>query len=242
MLTAPEIRLMVAELDGVLIGSGYARIEKGRHYLKHTHHAYLGFMYVVPEHRGKGVNKLIIDTLKNWAIAQNINELRLDVYYDNHPAIAAYEKAGFIKHMIQMRSGLATADLAQKPTYKGMSPILIVADLDRSIAFYTGVLGFRVQFRYEEFYAGIARDGYSIHIKQATPPPGERELKRSNGHVDIIFSVAGIDALYNDLSGAPLQLVQPLRDMPYGREFYVSDPDGYVIAFISLTSAYPSNS
>jgi len=105
MLTAPEIRLMVAELDGVPIGSGYARIEKGRHYLKHTHHAYLGFMYVVPEHRGKGVNQLIIDALKNWAISQNINELRLDVYYDNHPAIAAYEKAGFVKHLIQMRMG-----------------------------------------------------------------------------------------------------------------------------------------
>jgi GNAT superfamily N-acetyltransferase len=106
MLAAPEIRLMVAELDGVPIGSGYARIEKGRHYLKHTHHAYLGFMYVVPEHRGKGVNQLIIDALKNWAISQNINELRLDVYYDNHPAITAYEKAGFVKHLIQMRRGL----------------------------------------------------------------------------------------------------------------------------------------
>jgi GNAT superfamily N-acetyltransferase len=106
MLSAPEVRLVVAELDGVLIGSGYARIEKGRHYLNHTHHAYLGFMYVVPGHRGKGVNRLIIEALKNWAIGQNINELRLDVYYGNQPAITAYEKAGFIKHLIEMRMGL----------------------------------------------------------------------------------------------------------------------------------------
>jgi RimJ/RimL family protein N-acetyltransferase len=106
MLTAPEVELVVAEQDSVLIGSGYARIEKAKHYNKHTHHAYLGFMYVVPEHRGKGVNRLIIDALSKWARAQNITELRLDVYNDNSPAIAAYEKAGFKKHMILMRLGL----------------------------------------------------------------------------------------------------------------------------------------
>ena len=106
MLTTPEVELVVAEQDSVLIGSGYARIEKAKHYNNHTHHAYLGFMYVVPEHRGKGVNRLIIDALSKWARAQNITELRLDVYNDNSPAIAAYEKVGFKKHMILMRLGL----------------------------------------------------------------------------------------------------------------------------------------
>jgi len=106
MITAPEIELVVAEQDGVLIGSGYARIEKAKHYNKHAHHAYLGFMYVVPKWRGKGVNRLIIDALSKWSRSQNITELRLDVYNDNSPAIAAYEKAVFKKHMILMRLGL----------------------------------------------------------------------------------------------------------------------------------------
>lgn len=109
MITAPEIEIVVAELDGTLIGSGYARIEKGRHYLKHTHHAYLGFMYVEPEHRGKGVNQRIITTLKQWAITRGITELRLDVYYDNQSAITAYEKAGFSKYLIEMRLGIEHA-------------------------------------------------------------------------------------------------------------------------------------
>jgi len=26
-------------------------------------------------------------------------------------------------------------------------------------------------------------------------------------------------------------VIQSLREMPYGREFYVADPDGYIIAF-----------
>jgi ribosomal protein S18 acetylase RimI-like enzyme len=106
MIAAPHIELLVAEENGVLIGSGYARIENAKHYLQHCHHAYLGFMYTDPAHRGKGVNKKIIDTLKNWAAAQNITELRLDVYYNNVSAIKAYEKAGFNVHMTEMRMGI----------------------------------------------------------------------------------------------------------------------------------------
>lgn len=106
MITAPDVELLVAELDGELTGSGYARVEEAKPYLQHRQHAYLGFMYVKPEHRGKGVNKMIIDELTKWAISQNITELRLDVYQPNEAAIRAYEKCGFVKHMVEMRKGI----------------------------------------------------------------------------------------------------------------------------------------
>ena len=61
-------------------------------------------MYVEPAHRGKGVNQKIIVALKTWAVTQNVTECRLQVYYDNLPAIKAYEKIGFNKLMIIMRS------------------------------------------------------------------------------------------------------------------------------------------
>lgn len=106
MITASHIELLVADLGGELIGSGYARIEDAKPYLQHPKHGYLGFMYVDPNHRGKGVNMKIIQALKEWARSQNISELRLDVYHDNISAIKAYEKIGFSKHMIEMRLGL----------------------------------------------------------------------------------------------------------------------------------------
>lgn len=106
MITAAHIELLVAVLNGRLIGCGYGRIETAKHYLQHPQHAYLGFMYVDPDYRGKGVNKLIIAALQQWVISKNIYELRLDVYYNNSAAITAYEKAGFTKHMIEMRYGL----------------------------------------------------------------------------------------------------------------------------------------
>jgi GNAT superfamily N-acetyltransferase len=106
MITAPHIQLLVAQLDGELIGSGYARIEDAKPYLVHSQHAYLGFMYTVPEHRGKGVNKKIIEALKEWSVSKGITELTLDVYQENESAIKAYEKIGFVKHLVNMRRGI----------------------------------------------------------------------------------------------------------------------------------------
>ncbi|HEV3411501.1 MAG TPA: GNAT family N-acetyltransferase [Puia sp.] len=107
MLTSPDIHLVVAQTeDGTLIGSGYARINPSRLYLKHSHHAYLGFMYVDPAYRGHGVNQLIIDALKDWSKSRHLTELRLDVYTTNDNAIRAYEKAGFTPYLINMRMGI----------------------------------------------------------------------------------------------------------------------------------------
>ena len=106
MITASHIELVVAELDGELVGSGYVRIEHAKPYLQHLKYGYLGFMYVKPENRGKGINQIIIERLKSWSTAQGVNELRLEVYCLNEPAIKAYEKIGFVKHMFEMRLGI----------------------------------------------------------------------------------------------------------------------------------------
>ncbi len=108
MIARDDAEVVVAELNGQIIASGYARIEDSKPYLKHEQHAYLGFMFVTHLHRGKGINQLIIDFLKDWAISKNIHELRLNVYYENAPAIRAYEKIGFSKHMIEMRLDLGS--------------------------------------------------------------------------------------------------------------------------------------
>ena len=115
---------------------------------------------------------------------------------------------------------------------KKMSPQLLVADIDHSIEFYTKKLGFDVDFRYEDFYAGIIKDGYSIHLKVNRSSIEERENRRTNDDLDIIFSVDGIEGLYEELLNKSVEFIQLLRDMPYGKEFYVADPDGNIIAFL----------
>jgi GNAT superfamily N-acetyltransferase len=102
MINAEHIALLVAEWKGRVVASGYARIEGSKPFLKHNRHAYLGFMFVHPDHRGKGINNKLIEALKQWSFKQGISELRLDVYFQNESAIRAYEKSGFKKHMIEM--------------------------------------------------------------------------------------------------------------------------------------------
>jgi len=107
MITAPHIQLVVAELNNVLIGSGYARMEKAKHFARHEHHAFLGFMYTDPAHRGKGVNMKIMDALKDWAVKHALTEFRLEVYANNTSAIKAYEKAGFKSDILEMRMNIS---------------------------------------------------------------------------------------------------------------------------------------
>ncbi len=48
MIEAPDVEVIVAGLDGEVIGPGYARIVELKPYLRHPQHCYLGFMYVKP--------------------------------------------------------------------------------------------------------------------------------------------------------------------------------------------------
>jgi len=106
-INSPDVELLVAKIDDEIVGTGYVRIMTNQKlYLNYTRYAYLGFMYVSPQHRGKGINKMIIDHLKDWARDQGLTELRLQVFNDNEPAIKAYQKVGFEKLMLEMRMSL----------------------------------------------------------------------------------------------------------------------------------------
>ena len=106
MILATDVEVLVAEIDSEIVSSGYARIEVAKPYLQHCSYAYLGFMFTEERFRGKGKNAKIINALIQWCKLKNIFEIRLDVYNQNASAIQAYRKAGFSKHLINMRMAL----------------------------------------------------------------------------------------------------------------------------------------
>ena len=95
--------VMVAEDNGVIVGSGYVRIRESKAHLKHDFHAYLGFMYVASTHRGQGINQLVIQALISWGKTQGMQEFYLEAYADNNSALKAYEKLGFKASLIEMK-------------------------------------------------------------------------------------------------------------------------------------------
>ena len=99
----PFIRVIVAEKDKQMIGSGYALIKENKAYKAPEQYVYLGFMYVIPEFRGQGINGLIMTDLIEWGKTQGHTEFQLEVYAENESAIKAYTKAGLVPEILTMR-------------------------------------------------------------------------------------------------------------------------------------------
>ena len=119
---------------------------------------------------------------------------------------------------------------ATESKIKSIAPQFLVADLERALDFYMNKLGFEKSFQYEDFYAGVIRDDQIIHLKLADledlPQP------KGKDHLDVNCAVEGIEALYEECTSLAVEMRQTLREMPYGREFYIADPDGNVLGFV----------
>ena len=107
---------------------------------------------------------------------------------------------------------------------------LKVADLDRALAFYCGVLGFELKQRYGRDAAFLAAGGYHHHIGLNTweskggppPPPGTTGLF----HVAILYPTRALlaDALRR-LIDAGIGL-DGASDHGVSQALYLRDPDG----------------
>jgi catechol 2,3-dioxygenase-like lactoylglutathione lyase family enzyme len=116
------------------------------------------------------------------------------------------------------------------PRFDKITPVLKASDMQRSVDFYTGVLGFALQWR------GPGDGGDEICMLQL----GEANLMLSTGnHLSgkpcftgtLYFDMQGVDEFYARIKDK-LDLVWPLEAMEYGqREFGLRDPDGYTLAF-----------
>ena len=61
---------------------------------------------------------------------------------------------------------------------------------------------------------------------------GAGEFRRKNEHLDASAGVEGIEQLYEDFKTKGAMIHKPLQDTPWGtKDFYVEDPDGYIICF-----------
>ena len=103
LISDSDSYLIVAEDKDEIIATGYAQIQLSKQSLQHEKHAYLGFMYVSEQYRGKGLNKKIFDRLISWSKNQGVNDHYLEVYSGNSSAIRAYDKMGFKPCLIEMK-------------------------------------------------------------------------------------------------------------------------------------------
>ena len=121
---------------------------------------------------------------------------------------------------------------ASKPRVTSLAPQFLVDDLDRAIAYYRDALGFTFGQTWGGFYAIGRLDGLELHLKKACKNDAERRHRRDNEHLDASAGVEGIEAFYEQCVANGAKILKPLAPTEWGtKDFYVEDPEGYVIGF-----------
>ena len=128
------------------------------------------------------------------------------------------------------------------PHFKKLTPNLVVANVERSLAFYVDTLGFERGLTVPEqsplVFASVTNGPIEIFFNDAAT--AVKEYPRFDGKPigatgTLFIEVEGVDALHDRLKPS-VNVVMPIVTKFYGmREFAIEDPDGYVITFAERT-------
>jgi lactoylglutathione lyase len=129
------------------------------------------------------------------------------------------------------------------PQFKKLTPNLLVASVERSLAFYVDTLGFERGMTVPDAspfaFASVTSGAVEIFLNDAAGAVKEYPgfAGKSIGATGTLFiEVEGVDALHHRLAPT-VKVLMPLVTQFYGmREFAIADPDGYVITFAERTS------
>src|SRR5947207_6602677 len=131
--------------------------------------------------------------------------------------------------------------------FKKVTPNLIVENVERSLAFYEGVLGFTRGFTVPEappfVFASVVSGGVEVFFNEKTTAVKEYPsfAGRPIGLTGTIYiECSGVEAMHDRLKSS-VTIVMPFVTQWYGvKEFAIADPDGYVITFVERVAADPA--
>jgi catechol 2,3-dioxygenase-like lactoylglutathione lyase family enzyme len=116
---------------------------------------------------------------------------------------------------------------------RNLVPVLDVQDVEESIHFYCETLGFSVQDKVT--WGGrtewaLLRSG-QVQLMLCASQPADEDVTTPSDGVFFVY-LENVDALHVYLGGRGLdRSLQALDLDPIGRDFYLRDPDGYVLWF-----------
>jgi catechol 2,3-dioxygenase-like lactoylglutathione lyase family enzyme len=106
-------------------------------------------------------------------------------------------------------------------------------NLNESIDFYVAGLGFELDFRFEDFYAGIrVAEGQIFHLKLVDEQDPSIDFVRTGGHLHLFLSSDDIEADAERCRRNGVKFHQAIAQTPWGtKEFYVFDNQGHMLCF-----------
>ncbi len=125
--------------------------------------------------------------------------------------------------------------MPNSPVAKRISPMLAVANMEETLAFYQEVLGFTTRMK-SPGYSIMERDGQTIHFQKAA---SEEVMNCVRGHAEVYIEVSGIHFLWEHVRTFKDEYrIRDLFDREYGMtEFHISDPNDCLVFVGEPTSA-----
>jgi catechol 2,3-dioxygenase-like lactoylglutathione lyase family enzyme len=106
--------------------------------------------------------------------------------------------------------------------FENSQPILRVENIEASLGFYVGVLGFKNASWGTEDFTSISRDGACMYLCRGD---------QGRGGAWVWVGVEDAEKLHDELKARSVAIRHPLTNYSWALEFHVEDPDGNVLRF-----------
>jgi catechol 2,3-dioxygenase-like lactoylglutathione lyase family enzyme len=121
--------------------------------------------------------------------------------------------------------------------FKPAIPILFVSDVPASAAFFRERLGFTIDFLYgtPPFYGAVSRGDACLHLRFVHRTNFAELAVQEDSLILASIEVSDVQRLYEELKERGASISQTPTKQPWGgTDFYVRDPDGNVISFVTF--------
>jgi catechol 2,3-dioxygenase-like lactoylglutathione lyase family enzyme len=115
-------------------------------------------------------------------------------------------------------------------TISGVIPQLRTTDLASSIRFYTTKLGLSLEFKYQDFYAGIRAGNQVFHLKLVDEKDPSIRFVDEGEHFHLYLETRDVAAAAAALKANGISLVKDVHETPWGtKEVVIKDDQGHTL-------------
>lgn len=111
-------------------------------------------------------------------------------------------------------------------------PQVRTTDIEESVDFYVNKLGFELDFRYGDFYAGIRAGEGRIHLKLVDDKDPSIDFVRQGDHLHLYFPTHDVLSTARELKARGVAFLTEPHDTDYStNEFSLLDNQGHTLFF-----------